>query len=80
VSTIELKNNFHKLIDSIDNENLLMSFYDILKSRAEIKDGQLWSRLKKNEQEELLLAFEESENPENLIDNEIMKKKHKKWL
>jgi hypothetical protein len=80
MSTIELKNNFHKLIDSIDNENLLMSFYDILKSRTEIKDGQLWSHLGKKEQEELLLAFEESENIDNLIDNKVMKKKHKKWL
>ena len=80
MNTIELKKNFHSLIDSIENESLLMSFYDIIKSRTKIKDGQLWSRLDKNEQEELLITFEESENPDNLIDSEEMRKKHKKWL
>jgi hypothetical protein len=30
MNTIELKKNFHILIDSIDNENLLINFYDII--------------------------------------------------
>jgi hypothetical protein len=80
MSTIEIKKNFHSLIDSIDNEHLLMNFYDIIKSRTNLKDGQLWNRLNKNEQEELLATFEDAENPENLIDHEKMKKKHNKWL
>jgi hypothetical protein len=80
MNTIELKKSFHSLIDSIDNDNLLMNFYDLLKSRTSAKEGQLWNRLTKDEQEELLLSLEESENPENLISHEEMKKKHKKWL
>jgi hypothetical protein len=80
MNTIELKNKFHRLIDNIDNENLLMSFYAIIKSKAKSKDGQLWGRLDKKEQEELLIAFEESEDPDYLIDNDEMKKKHNKWL
>jgi hypothetical protein len=36
--------------------------------------------LTRKEQDELILALEESENPENLISQEKMKKKHKKWL
>lgn len=80
MDTIELKKNFHNLIDNIDNDDLLMSFYDIIKSKTVTKDGQLWGRLDKTEQKELLTAFEESENPDNLIDNDKMKKKHSKWL
>ncbi|MBU2445135.1 MAG: hypothetical protein KJ666_06125 [Bacteroidetes bacterium] len=80
MNTIELKKNFHHLIDSIDNENLLISFYDLIKRRYSTKEGQLWNRLTKQEQEELLLAVEESENPENLISHEEMNEKHKKWL
>ena len=80
MNTIEIKKNFHSLIDSIDNEYLLMSFYDIIKSRTELKDGQLWNRLNKYEQEELLATFEDTENSGNLIDHENMKKKHNKWL
>jgi hypothetical protein len=80
MNTIELKKNFHILIDSIDNENLLISFYDLIKKRSSTKEGQLWCRLTKAEQEELLMAFEESDNPENLISHDEMVTKHKKWL
>ena len=34
MNTIELKKSFHLLIDSIDNENLLINFYDILKTKS----------------------------------------------
>lgn len=76
----ELKKSFHLLIDSIDNENLLINFYDILKKKSSANEGQLWERLTNQEKEELLLALEESDNPENLISQEEMKKKHQKWL
>lgn len=80
MNVAELKKNFHELIDSIHNEKLLMNFYDLFKTRSAIKDGQLWSNLSITEQEDLLKAFEESENPDNLINHSDMKKKHKKWL
>ncbi|MDP2890178.1 MAG: hypothetical protein Q8P34_14580 [Bacteroidota bacterium] len=80
MNTIELKQSFHHLIDSIDNENLLINFYDLIKKRSSAKEGQLWNNLTDQEQKELLLSWEESKNPENLIDHEEMKIKHKKWL
>jgi hypothetical protein len=80
MNTIEIKKNFHLLIDSIDNENLLISFYDLIKQRSSTKEGQLWNRLTKAEQDELLLALEESDNPDNLIRHDEMVTKHKKWL
>ncbi|MDP3914969.1 MAG: hypothetical protein Q8R96_14660 [Bacteroidota bacterium] len=80
MNTIELKQSFHHLIDSIDNENLLINFYDLIKKRSSAKEGQLWNKLTDQEQKELLLSLEESKNPENLIDHEEMKMKHKKWL
>lgn len=76
----ELKKSFHLLIDSIDNENLLINFYDILKKKSSANEGQLWEGLTNQEKEELLLALEESDNPENLISQDEMKKKHQKWL
>ncbi len=80
MNTIEIKQNFHLLIDSIDNEKLLINFYDLIKKKSSTKEGQLWNKLTYQEQEELLLSLEESKNPENLINYEEMKKKHKKWL
>ena len=77
MDTIELKQSFHHLIDSIDNENLLINFYDLIKKRSSAKEGQLWNKLTDQEQKELLLSLEESENPKNLIDHEKMKMKHK---
>ena len=76
MDAIEIKKNFHFLIDSIDNENLLINLYDILKRRSNVQEGHLWNRLSKDEREELLLAFEESDIQENLISQEEMTKKH----
>ena len=80
MNALEIKRDFHNLIDSIDNEKLLSNFYDLIKNRISNKEGQLWKRLSKEEQKELLIAFEESQEPENLISHDEMKKKHKEWL
>ena len=80
MTALELKNNFHHLIDSIENENLLQEFYELMLRKRSSKDGRLWAMLSKDEIEELLLANEESENPDNLISHEDMKKKYSKWL
>ncbi len=80
MNALEIKRNFHNLIDSIDNEKLLSNFYDLIKNRISSKEGQLWKRLSKEEQKELLIAFEESQEPENLISHDEMKKKHEEWL
>lgn len=80
MNTIELKQSFHHLIDSIDNKDLLINFYDLIKKRTTAKEGKLWNNLTEQEQQELILSLDESKNPENLIDHEEMKIKHKKWL
>ncbi len=80
MNTIELKQSFHHLIDSIDNKDLLINFYDLIKKRSTAKEGKLWNNLTEQEQQELMLSLDESKNPENLIDHKEMKIKHKKWL
>ncbi len=79
MNTLELKKRFHLLIDSIDNENLLLNFYDLLQQRTKAIDGKLWEKLDYEEQKGLLHAVEESKSPENLISSDELKKKHKKW-
>ncbi|MCX6243488.1 MAG: hypothetical protein NTU98_02190 [Bacteroidetes bacterium] len=80
MTTLELKNNFHHLIDSIDNDNLLKEFYELMLRKRASKAGRIWTMLSKDEIEELLKADEECENPDNLIPHEEMKKKYSKWL
>jgi len=80
MQTLDLKKNFHNLIDSIDNEFLLLNFYELIKKRSKTKEGKLWNKLSEEEQKDLLNTFEESKNPEYLLSHKDVKKKHKKWL
>jgi hypothetical protein len=80
MNTLELRTNFHNLIDSINNDRILSKFYTIMVRTKESSDGILWARLSKEEQDELIQADIDSYDPMNLIpQNEIMEK-HKKWL
>jgi len=80
MNTIELRNNFHHLIDNMNNDNLLSKFYSIMASMKDRTDGKLIGRLTEEEQEELLRADIESNDPANLISHIEIQKKHKKWL
>lgn len=75
-----IKQKLHTLIDNIDNESLLTQVYELIYKKNSSKEGDLWSKLSPQQQEEVLLSLEESNNPSNLISNEDVKKSHKKWL
>jgi hypothetical protein len=76
----DIKNKFHSLIEKIDNENLLMKFYDLMIQSATVEEGQLYARLTDEQKDVLMHAEEESNDPANLISHNEQKKKHKKWL
>lgn len=68
MGTIELKSKLYKLIDKIQNEDLLGSLYDFLKTRETLTSGDLWNSLTKEQKEKVLMAYSESEDEENLLD------------
>ena len=76
----DIKNSFHHLIDEIDNERLLMKFYDLMIKSKVQKEGELWNRLSEDQKNELLLAESESHYSKNLIDHKTQQAKHRKWL
>ena len=80
METDQIRINFHQLIDSIDNARILSKFYGLMTKSNQSASGQLWSRLTKEEQEELLLSDLESENTNNLISHSVIQEKHRKWL
>lgn len=80
MTTIELKSNFHHLIDNINDESILSKFYDLLSRAKDAKEGLLWNKLTQEERDELIEIEKESANSENLISNSEMQQKHKKWL
>jgi hypothetical protein len=57
---------------------LLKKLY--LMEQSSAIDEQLWNKLSKEEQIELLKIEQEVQSDVSLIDNEQMKAKHKKWL
>lgn len=75
MGTIELKSNLHKILDRIDNEQLLRAIYDFLKQRENAEEGQIWKTLTEEQKKEIYLSYEESNDDNNLIDWEDVKKK-----
>lgn len=80
MTTVELKTNFHQLIDKISNEAMLVKFYEIMSTANVSNEGSLWKNLSNEEQQELIEIKKNSHNIENLIDHSAMKLKFKKWL
>jgi hypothetical protein len=73
----EIKNNFHNLIDDVDNEELLSYFYNAFYYSSQNK---ILSDLSESEKREILKAYQESEDESELIEHDKVKEKYKKWL
>lgn len=73
----ELKSSIHKIVDSIQNEQLLQTLYDFLKASEARESGLFWNSLTEEQKKEVLLAYEESEDENNLIDSEKVFKRNK---
>jgi len=72
----ELKSDFHNLIDQVENPDILEQFYDALSNS--IKPGNsLWSSLTPEQQQDVLTAYEESEDESNLVPLSVIKSKFK---
>lgn len=80
MSSLELRSNFHSLIDKIDNEQLLQKFYEVLLNANNSNSGNLWSSLSDLEQKELLEIDQETDDLENTVSNEVAFDKYQKWL
>lgn len=76
MSTIELKSDLHKIVDKIENEQLLRAIYDFLKQGENEQEGQIWNTLTEEQKNEVYLSYKESQDDKNLIDWETVKKKY----
>jgi hypothetical protein len=73
-----LKSEFHELIDQIHDPEILGQFYDAI-SRSIHSENSLWQSLTKEQQQGVLIAYEESEDETNLIPLSVIKSKFDKW-
>jgi hypothetical protein len=78
MTTLELKTNFHQLIDDISNEAMLVKFYEIMSIANVSNEGSLLKNLSMDEQQELIEIEKDSHIIENLIDHSSMELKFKK--
>ena len=75
-----LRKNFHKLIDEVEDKELLDQFYRALTFSTTGKDGELWDNLTKSEKVVLMKSYEESKDKKNLVSHEKVMQKYAKWL
>jgi argonaute-like protein implicated in RNA metabolism and viral defense len=54
MGTIELKSDLHKILDRIENEQLLRTIYDFLKQRETAKEGQIWKTLTEEQKKKFI--------------------------
>jgi len=76
MGTMELKSDLHKILDRIENEQLLRTIYDFLKQRENAQEGQIWKNLTEEQKKEVYFSYEESQKDQNLIDWDALKKKY----
>lgn len=74
MSNSELKMSLHQIIEKIDNEDVLKALYNLLVDKIPVKDGQLWKNLSEEQKNDLMLAFAESDDSEQLLSNEDVMK------
>ncbi|GAA3967482.1 hypothetical protein [Mucilaginibacter dorajii] len=77
---MNIKEDFHHLIETIDDEQLLKGNYQLIQQLNNNQTGNLWKNLSETEKQELLLAYDESFEEKNLVSHEQMKQQHDKWL
>lgn len=74
------REDFHKLIDKIEDEQLLKSYFVLVKRLNDNQTGSLWNSLSDDERNELMLSFEESLDNKKLISHSDAKKSFEQWL
>jgi len=80
MTVTELKSNLHHLIDELENPELLKEYYNEIKHIVKSSKHSIWETLTEEEKKEVLLSFEESDDENNLIDNDVVMNRYKKWL
>lgn len=75
-----LKTSLHKLIDQIENKNLLEEYYNEMRALIQKTKVRAWDSLTEEQKKEVFLSYEESENGDNLLDNDTVMKKYKDLL
>lgn len=80
MNTTTLKSDIHKLIDQIDNEQLLLEYYYEMKSLIQKDCVSAWDILTDKQKKQIISSWEESDDEVNLFENDEVLRKYKDML
>lgn len=70
MSTVELKSHIIKLVEDIQNDELLELLLEFLSRRKDSSSEDMWSDLTVAQKQEVHDAYKETENEDNLVEKE----------
>jgi len=76
MSTAELKSDLSKMLEKIDDEQLLRTIYDFLKQGTNEEEGKFWKTLTEDQKRRVYESYEQSKDDKNLIAWDTIKKKY----
>ncbi len=76
MSTAELKSDLSKMLEKIDDEQLLRTIYEFLKQGTDEEEGKFWKTLTEDQKRRVYESYEQSKDAKNLISWETLKKKY----
>jgi hypothetical protein len=74
------KDQIHELVDTIEDEEILNAYLQLIRTISDCKTGSLWDSLSTNERQDVLRSYDESFDNKNLISNDEVKIQHRKRL
>ena len=80
MNALAIKVEMFEMLSHTHDDALLLKLYKTMKEIFETTQIDWWDDLPIEQQIRLKKSIEESYDPANLIDHEVMKKKHAKWL
>jgi hypothetical protein len=80
MNTLAIKVEMFEILASTHDEAMLLKLYKKMKEAMDATQPDWWDELPPEQQVRLSKSIEESYDEANLIDHEVMKKKHAKWL
>jgi hypothetical protein len=76
---MDIRNDLHKIIDTIEDQDLLKSIYDLL-DMTKSRPGDLWNSLSVHEKDVVLKADARTQTSIGKITNDEMLRRNNKWL
>ena len=76
MSTAELKSDLSKMLEKIDDEQLLRTIYEFLKQGTNEEEGKFWKTLTEAQKRRVYESYEQSKDDKNLIAWDTIKKKY----